>query len=318
MAHPGQRLTARRSLILGALLTTAFVLAATGGGCQVIAGLDDLEPDPTFGQGAGGSGGSESGSCSDELMNGDETGVDCGGSCLGCDGDECQNAGDCQSGECVDDVCCATSCTECEICDAPGMEGQCEPKPDDEECGDEGYTCDGSGECRDSCSSADECGSAYFCALGGSSQNECLACDEPAGMTPTCTVGGTCDTCEGPSNELCVRDCSAATGADCTGMVQVQTMAGPVRVNCGDGCNGVMIGCGGPHPCEVVCDNPAGCNGITVTGSPDGDVELTCLGGSCSNATLNCGDKACTANCPGPETIQVDCAGSCDCTNTCD
>jgi hypothetical protein len=45
--------------------------------------------------------------CSDEVQNGDETAVDCGGSsCPGCDvGESCELSSDCQSGLCVGDVC---------------------------------------------------------------------------------------------------------------------------------------------------------------------------------------------------------------------
>lgn len=41
-------------------------------------------------------------SCNDDVMNGDETDVDCGGSCGGCPGDAmCTTGGDCASGECL-------------------------------------------------------------------------------------------------------------------------------------------------------------------------------------------------------------------------
>jgi len=44
-------------------------------------------------------------SCSDDIQNGDESGVDCGGSCLKCDGATCGGNGECRSGSCVDDIC---------------------------------------------------------------------------------------------------------------------------------------------------------------------------------------------------------------------
>jgi len=44
-------------------------------------------------------------SCSDGVQNGAETGVDCGGACLACNGDACASNGDCTSGSCVDSIC---------------------------------------------------------------------------------------------------------------------------------------------------------------------------------------------------------------------
>ncbi len=62
-------------------------------------------------------------SCGDAVQNGDETGVDCGGSCPMCaDGLGCAVAGDCQSGVCTGMVCQASVCGDnmvvgTEVCD---------------------------------------------------------------------------------------------------------------------------------------------------------------------------------------------------------
>lgn len=49
-------------------------------------------------------------SCSDLAMNGDETDVDCGGSCPACgDGLGCTDAMDCASAQCDGETCCAVS-----------------------------------------------------------------------------------------------------------------------------------------------------------------------------------------------------------------
>ena len=51
--------------------------------------------------------------CDDEIQNGDETGVDCGGSCSSCStGLACVVAADCESGVCDDSVCVAPSCDD--------------------------------------------------------------------------------------------------------------------------------------------------------------------------------------------------------------
>ncbi len=46
-------------------------------------------------------------SCSNDMLDGDETDVDCGGACDPCGlGDDCQGAGDCETGFCADDSTC--------------------------------------------------------------------------------------------------------------------------------------------------------------------------------------------------------------------
>ncbi|MFT5357155.1 MAG: hypothetical protein ACI9KE_004387, partial [Polyangiales bacterium] len=52
-------------------------------------------------------------SCSDGIQNGDETNVDCGGSCGGCgDGEACSGGNECASLVCVGDICQAPSCSD--------------------------------------------------------------------------------------------------------------------------------------------------------------------------------------------------------------
>jgi hypothetical protein len=56
--------------------------------------------------------------CTDDQQNGDETDIDCGGSCPPCnDGSNCDGPADCVTGFCVDGVCCNSACTGvCESC----------------------------------------------------------------------------------------------------------------------------------------------------------------------------------------------------------
>jgi hypothetical protein len=75
-------------------------------------------------------------------------------------GDPCGSAQDCASGFCVDNVCCATACTDrCFVCNRAGAVGTCAAVPPGEDprnecmldavttCGRDG-TCDGKGGCR--------------------------------------------------------------------------------------------------------------------------------------------------------------------------
>lgn len=51
-------------------------------------------------------------SCDDGMQNGNETGVDCGGSCGPCeDGESCRTDADCLS-SCVNGICAAPSCVD--------------------------------------------------------------------------------------------------------------------------------------------------------------------------------------------------------------
>ena len=106
--------------------------------------------------GAAGSGGSGGPSCNDGMRNGDETDVDCGGSCGGCEpGATCEVAGDCNSGHCVGGVCCDSACEgACETCNNVGGEGQCSPVAtgsDPKNACSQGAgaeTCDGASQCH--------------------------------------------------------------------------------------------------------------------------------------------------------------------------
>jgi hypothetical protein len=94
--------------------------------------------------------------CGDSTKNGDETEVDCGGSCGLCLGEACAADADCASDECVltnampERVCCDAPCDgQCEQCD---VNGQCEPVPwgypDEETCGGPHEVCNGTYTCK--------------------------------------------------------------------------------------------------------------------------------------------------------------------------
>ncbi len=88
------------------------------------------------GAGAGGAGGDPGGGCTDGALGGDETDVDCGGSCKPCqDGRKCQKFSDCEGGICNGGTCESTpTCTD-------GKQNAAET---DVDCG--GATCD---KCKD-------------------------------------------------------------------------------------------------------------------------------------------------------------------------
>jgi hypothetical protein len=94
-------------------------------------------------------------SCENGLLDGDETGIDCGGSaCGGCLGDPCLQGTDCASQNCADGVCCNLPCGTCSTCNAAGSVGQCKavPKYDNDpptcSLNPGGKMCNGAGLCR--------------------------------------------------------------------------------------------------------------------------------------------------------------------------
>ena len=125
--------------------------------------------------------------CNDGELNGDETAIDCGGSCRKCFvGSTCLGADDCGSGHCADGICCASACSApCEACNLTGSEGDCSLFPDgddpDDECGVD--ACNGFGACR--CGDGSINGDETDLDCGGTS---CVDCDN--GML--CTVGDDC------------------------------------------------------------------------------------------------------------------------------
>jgi len=105
--------------------------------------------------------------CTDGMKNGDETGVDCGGSaCKKCDGDPCAMSADCKSSFCADGVCCNNACTgTCKSCGITGNVGICSNIPlagtdNSPMCGGTN-ACDGNGSCKlkngEPCNNNSEC-----------------------------------------------------------------------------------------------------------------------------------------------------------------
>ena len=85
-------------------------------------------------------------SCSDGIKDGNETDVDCGGSCAPCANQkDCTIAGDCQSGDCKNLVCVAcagdTDCATGAFCDPSNDGGSCSPRKA------QGVACTGSSQC---------------------------------------------------------------------------------------------------------------------------------------------------------------------------
>ncbi|HHH29835.1 MAG TPA: hypothetical protein ENK57_16025 [Polyangiaceae bacterium] len=247
------------------------------------------------GGGAGSGGGTGTGTpagvgdCADDTRDGNETDVDCGGTCPPCtQGKMCELPTDCATGFCVDGRCCNDECAgTCRACSADKTgtaDGLC--------------TLIASGDDPD-----DECAAADTCNGDGS----CGQCD----MTPA-APGGTCPAvCDSCAGDTCIIQCSA-------GECKRAAVTCPADWNCtvdcdgAQACDGAMVGCS-DYLCTVICNGNEACHDLTVA-CGKGACHTACQTGSgvCNGATVSCGFEACT--CEGAaSTPTLSCGSSCGC-----
>ncbi len=258
------------------------------------------------------------------------------------DGVACTMASECDSGHCVDGVCCERACSgTCKACGEPGSEGMCvfisgAPRGtrtgcmtcDDGVCDDGGgmgtlgtvctmdAECD-SGHCTDgvcceraclgTCKACGEAGSEGMCvAVSGAPRGDrtgCMTCDEGVCSTAG-TLGSTCD------------DASDCDSGFCTD-----------GVCCERACLGTCKACGEPGEegmCVPVSGMPrgarAGCTtcdeGVCVGSDPGGTAcveDSECSTGFCTDGF--CCERACRGTCkscgePGSEGMCVPVSGT--------
>jgi len=241
-------------------------------------------------------------------------------------GKPCASAKQCQSGACVDGVCCSTACGDCEACNLPGSEGSCAPVPAGQDpgndcaaesaatCGQDG-TCDGQGRCRRYPAGSE-------CVPGA-----CLDRTEYAARV--CDGQGTCGTgasraCGGGGSCL-----SGSCGARCSSPADCQTGffcdAGTCRakhaiaVACTTSLECASGFCVDGVCCSSACAEP--CFACSVTGSvgvcspePAGqDARKICPAepaASCGRAGGCNGQGACALHAPGTTCLPSACAGN--------
>ena len=242
-------------------------------------------------------------SCTDGIQNGNETGVDCGGSCPACPScnDGIQNQG--ETG-----IDCGGPCTACPTC-GDGIQNGNETGVD---CG---GSCPACATCTDGIQNGNETG--VDC---GGSCTACATCSDGIQNQGETGIdcGGPCSACatcgDGIQN-------GNETGVDCGGSC-------PACATCGDGIqngNETGVDCGGSCPACATCTdgiqngNETGvdCGGscpdcATCTdGIQNGNETGVDCGGSCP-ACATCGDGIQNGNETG-----VDCGGSCPACATC-
>ena len=161
-------------------------------------------------------------------------------------GRPCASGSQCASSQCVNGVCCESSCTGgCRICNATGSEGRCTNVASGEDPGNDcpqdplamckrDGTCDGAGSCRlytagTECASGRCTGTTEFAASTCNGSGSCIA-----GASRTCPGGGTCTGSSCGSS--CTGDGSCQNGFFCD--------QGVCRAKRGRG-----VACTGPAQC---------------------------------------------------------------------
>jgi hypothetical protein len=199
--------------------------------------------------------------CDDGYQNGGETGIDCGGSCLACDGDPCDFDTECVS------VHCDSATGKCVACTVETQATDCF---DDETCTQDlcdptALTCsnpklDVGGVCTDNC----QCTSGH--------------CDSATGKCVACTVATQATDCS--DGDTCTQDICDETTLTCSNPKLV------VGETCDDNCK-----CTSGH-----CDSTSG---KCVASSPTCDPACS-EGQNCGYDVTQCEESECsvTACCP--------------------
>ncbi|MCO4763393.1 MAG: hypothetical protein KC502_17885 [Myxococcales bacterium] len=249
-------------------------------------------------------------SCTDKIKNGDETDVDCGGSCK----TKCSTGKGCKANaDCTDDVC--DDKAKPPVCLAPASctDGKINGDETDVDCG---------GSCKTKCKDDDGCKAGSDCESG--------KCDAQA-KAPVCVPGESCTDkikngdetdvdCGGSCTDKCDDGKGCKTGSDCTSdscddKASPAVCAKPASctdgkkngdetdVDCGGSCSDkckVGKGCKADGDCDnSVCDkdsDPSLCTEpVSCTdGKTNGDESDVDCGGSCPDKCVD--DKACTKN----------------------
>lgn len=176
---------------------------------------------------------------------------------VGSTGSACSTAAECSSGNCVDGVCCRTSCdVVCSRCDAPGSEGECTATANDDACG---LSCPDSTECRTygAADTGANCEAPGLCRANV----ECAPTDAPLGTA--CRQGaGACDgagECVVPGarrlGEACQGDADCGQGHCIVGSTGV-------ALCCDSACDGLCRTCDATGRCDEPATSDARCGSV--------------------------------------------------------
>ncbi len=262
-----------------ATVTVAAVMLVTNNGC--------IQP-PAF------SGSSGLTSCTNGIKDGDETDVDCGGSCTAkCpDTKDCTKSTDCQSGVCTNQKCVPAPAT----C----SNGQKDGQETDVDCG------DGCPACAD----GKDCLHGTDCQSGVCTNQKCVPAPNPE---PSCTdgkqngsetdvdCGGSCSKCG--IGKRCNGNVDCASNF-CNGGICASQNLPSCTNNVQDG-QETDIDCGGGSCAK--CADGKNCNG------PSDCVSNDCSGGKC--VTPQQQQASCFDHVKNGTETDIDCGGNCQACN---
>ena len=241
-------------------------------------------------------------------------------------GQPCPDSSECESGACVDGVCCESSCTgPCRSCSLPGSPGQClnvaSGAPDPRKtCTDLGATscstngvCDGAGACQyypagTECSPQSCVAGAYSPPSTCSAFGQCVASPSRT-CSPFLCNGSACydicvsdkqcvtgNFCQNSSCGLKPRGANCSVGADCVSGFCAQGVCCDSR--CTDACMACNLNVAA-GTCTAVADNAPDPQGICVVTPAN-----TC------GTTGNCAKGACVYYAKGSQCQAAACAGT--------
>ena len=222
----------------------------------------------------------EAPACDDDVENGDESDVDCGGPSMVCprcsSGAECYGAADCDSKVCTQEVCQAATCTD----------GVLNGTESDTDCG------IGCPLCADGrpCNSADDCTNGV--------------CDEVC-QVPACDDGVANGTetdidCGGPCPVRCPDNAGCDSPADCvSGVCTDDVCQAPTCVDDVQNGDEADIDCGGQSLLCPRCETGAAC-----------ELPADCVSGVCG--VMGCVAPNCDDGVHNGDESDIDCGGPCD------
>ena len=249
-------------------------------------------------------------------------------------GENCMTDAGCESGICIDHICCShTNGAKCNsnCLNIPGCNGKCSGSGGTWECKDTGLACGQAQECcnvSDTCLSSGVCGA---CIAGGQLCKNSLDCCsgncDATGTNPTCLAGQACCTCAavGHACTNSVNCCGNNSNTD-TNICLSNNTCGACLLNntacktgldcCSNSCQQNLCACA---ITGATCVNNSGCcSGICT----DGLCQAAPVGSSCANnsdcSTNNCAsiascDDACQAQIKAGTAPTYSYASKCTC-----
>lgn len=249
------------------------------------------------------------------------------------DGTGCNESSQCESGFCVDGVCCESACSGvCAACDVAGAEGTCAAPESDSDCAP--VSCPADTECLtyEALSTVASCTALNSCLEAAS----CQATPEGSG-TPCQSGAGECDgegECVVPNKKTLGDTC--ASGDEC-GSGECAARADGVSICCDGACDGVCQACSSAGHCDekpaddsacgvIDCPSDTSCAdyatdvdsnrcasfGQCKTQASECSVDFTDSGTSCGTGKICDGSGTC-ANCPTQTGASRICTPECPC-----